>query len=84
MTADTELDHELKYGVLDDALDVIDLEKKLKGDEEHKGGFDLIYDQATNFKKSDCSLGCSIDPPVITVPKTIGKKSPSSTINPVF
>lgn len=88
MSADTEADHELKFGVLDDALSAIDLEHKycfkllliiyffdrLKGDEEHIGGFDLAYDQATNFCRMECLLGGHVKKPVITVSKTIGKK----------
>lgn len=47
---------------------------RLKGNEEHIAGFDLICDQATNFFPTQCHLGCYVKKPVITVPKTIGKK----------
>jgi hypothetical protein len=53
----------------------------LKGDEEHIGGFDLIYDQATGFRRTSCYLGCYVKPPVIKVPKTLGKK-PQSAVTP--
>lgn len=43
LTADTSSDHELKCGMLDDLLDVIDLEEKRTGDEVQIGGFDLIF-----------------------------------------
>jgi hypothetical protein len=39
------------------------------------GGFDLIYDQSINFKSTQCYLGCHVKKPVITVPRTMGKKS---------
>ncbi len=48
--ADTDADHELKFGVLDDVFTLVDFDHKLKGNEEHVEGFDLVYDQATNFK----------------------------------
>jgi hypothetical protein len=76
LSADTEADHTLKYGVLDDLLTLVDLEHKLKGDEEHVGGFDLIYDQANNFKRHSCLLGCYVKTPVINVPRTLGKRPP--------
>lgn len=43
LTADTASDHELKCGLLDDLLDVIDIEEKRTGDETQIGGFDLIF-----------------------------------------
>ena len=30
--------------MLNDLFDVLDLERSLRGDEEHVGGFDLLYD----------------------------------------
>merc|ERR1719387_228780 len=43
LTANTPLDYELKFGLLDDTLIVLDLEKYLTGSEEQLGGFDLLY-----------------------------------------
>ena len=44
LTADTPMDYELKFGLLDDVYSVIDAEGKLGGtQEECVGGFDLIY-----------------------------------------
>merc|ERR1719213_1185387 len=43
LTANTPLDYELKFGLLDDTLTVLDLEKYLTGSEEQLGGFDLLY-----------------------------------------
>jgi tubulin polyglutamylase TTLL9 len=76
LSADTEADHELKYGVIDDTLSVMDFEHKLKGTEQHVGGFDLIYDQANNFKPTVSYLGCYVKKPHITVPRTLGKPAP--------
>ena len=44
LTANTREDYELKCRMLNDLFDVVDAEGKLRGDEEHVGGFDLIYD----------------------------------------
>ena len=43
VSADTEGDYKLKFGVLDDMMTIVDMEKKLTGQEEHIGGFDLAY-----------------------------------------
>jgi tubulin polyglutamylase TTLL9 len=43
LSADTESDYEFKCGMLDDMLDVVDIEGRRSGQEEHVGGFDLIY-----------------------------------------
>lgn len=43
LTANTESDYEMKFGLLDDVLTIIDPEKYLTGNEVHLGGFDLIY-----------------------------------------
>jgi len=81
LSADTEDDHELKFGVLDDVMTMIDFDHKLKGNEEHVGGFDLVYDQATNFKANTSYLGSYVKKPVITGPRTIGKPAPGERHN---
>jgi tubulin polyglutamylase TTLL9 len=43
MTANTAEDCELKCGLLDDVLTIVDTEKLLEGQEQQVGGFDLIY-----------------------------------------
>ena len=43
MTANTPDDHDLKYAMLDSLLDIIDVDKKLSGDEVRVGGFDLVF-----------------------------------------
>ena len=55
-------DEQLKLGLLEDVMDVIDLEGRRQGDEERVGGFDLIYlngpvqvDRQGNYV---CYLGC--------------------------
>ncbi len=65
LTANTKEDYNLKCDMLDDMLCVIDLENRLKGNEEQVGGFDLVY--ADGYVKFDrnCTvtsyLGCKID-----------------------
>jgi tubulin polyglutamylase TTLL9 len=43
MTANTLFDFNLKCGLLDDVLTIVDVEKVLHRVEEQVGGFDLIY-----------------------------------------
>ena len=43
MTANTPENSELKIGLVDDVMTLINVEGILKGDEEVVGGFDLIY-----------------------------------------
>ncbi|KAF0852603.1 tubulin tyrosine ligase [Andalucia godoyi] len=62
LTSDTEDDKKLKHMLLNHMLDVVDVEKKLKGDETRVGGFDLVY--KNGFIKQDQTnllssyLGC--------------------------
>jgi len=51
MTANTKEDSELKVGLVDDVMTIINIEGILKGDEEVIGGFDLIY------KNKEVSIG---------------------------
>lgn len=66
LSANTKEDYKLKFDLLNDMFDIIDVEKRLKGDEEQVGGFDLIY--ANNMMLSDqqCMyssfLGCDVPP----------------------
>ena len=43
LTASNEDDYALKFGMLDDMVDIIDIEGKRSGDEKRVGGFDLIW-----------------------------------------
>ena len=44
LSANTQEDYVMKCEMLNDVLDIVDIEGKLKGDEEHVGGFDLVYE----------------------------------------
>ena len=50
MRANTKKDRELKVGVIDDLLTVLDLEKILSGNEESLGGFDLVCKKDAPFE----------------------------------
>jgi tubulin polyglutamylase TTLL9 len=43
MTANTQFDFDLKCGLLDDVLTIVDVERVVNNIEEQVGGFDLIY-----------------------------------------
>merc|ERR1719362_2452743 len=43
LTANTVSDYDMKFGMLDDVMSVLDLEKYLTGTEIQIGGFDLLY-----------------------------------------
>jgi len=64
LTANTVADYEMKFGMLDDALSVIDVEKNLSGTEYQVGGFDLLYRDGVRFGPPEGSvftsyLGCA-------------------------
>lgn len=61
MTANTPIDRNLKNGLLDDTLTIINIEKLLTGEEEQIGGFDLIYKNNKRIKnglRNISFLGC--------------------------
>ena len=66
LSANTKEDYKLKFDLLNDMFDIVDVEKRMQGDEEQVGGFDLIY--ANNMMLSDqqCMyssfLGCDVPP----------------------
>lgn len=64
LTANTVADYEMKFGLLDDTLTIIDLEKYLTGNELQVGGFDLLYRDGQRFApppglEVHSFLGCS-------------------------
>jgi tubulin polyglutamylase TTLL9 len=64
LSADTDGDYQLKYGIVEDTLDVVDIEGKLTGDEKKVGGYDLIWNNGP--VKGDrgyftTHLGCDVD-----------------------
>ncbi|KAL4234903.1 putative tubulin polyglutamylase ttll9 [Mactra antiquata] len=60
LTASGKDDYDLKYGVLNDVLNVLDLENRLTGKEKRVGGFDLIWDDGAVLA-DDGSMECSVN-----------------------
>lgn len=56
LTASSAEDYKLKFDLLDDMLTVIDLEKRLTGNETQIGGFDLICKGTPNYDNMPPSL----------------------------
>mmetsp|Transcript_44755 Transcript_44755/g.103521 ORF Transcript_44755/g.103521 Transcript_44755/m.103521 type:complete len:468 (+) Transcript_44755:112-1515(+) len=56
LTANTLDDYFMKFGMLDDVLTLIDMEKYLSGDELQIGGFDLLYRDGTRYSPPSASL----------------------------
>lgn len=44
LSADTDTDYQLKYGLIEDTLDVVDVESHRTGKEKRVGGYDLIWE----------------------------------------
>eukprot|EP00927_Polykrikos_kofoidii_P074892 TRINITY_DN70951_c0_g1_i1.p1 TRINITY_DN70951_c0_g1~~TRINITY_DN70951_c0_g1_i1.p1 ORF type:complete len:510 (-),score=60.31 TRINITY_DN70951_c0_g1_i1:69-1598(-) len=64
LTANTVADYEMKYGMLDDVLSIIDCEKYLSGNEVQVGGFDLLYRDGHRYSPPENSefssyIGCA-------------------------
>ena len=67
MSSDTQTDHDLKFGLLDDMLTVVDMEGHFGGRTPKRvGGFDLICDNGVECRGEDWGslptmLGCNND-----------------------
>jgi len=66
LTANTKEDYKMKFELLNDMFDIIDIEKRMTGEEEQVGGFDLIYTNNTVLVDRPCMystfLGCTLPP----------------------
>jgi len=66
MSADTQSDFDLKFGLLDDAFTIVDVEQRFAETPHRVGGFDLIVDNNTLVQPDEPSsmptmLGCAND-----------------------
>ena len=54
MSSDTQTDHDLKFGLLDDMLTCVDMEQNFNGRTPKRvGGFDLICDNGVNVRSEE-------------------------------
>ena len=65
LTANTKDDYKMKYEMLSDMFDIIDIERRMEGNEEQVGGFDLIYSKDNVLTDQNCiySTFLGADPP---------------------
>lgn len=56
LTANTVADYDMKFGLLDDLLTLLDMEKYLSGNELQIGGFDLLYKDGIRFAPPDSAM----------------------------
>ena len=54
LTANTKSDYKMKYEMLSDMFDIIDMERRMEGTEEQVGGFDLIYSKDNVLTDQSC------------------------------
>eukprot|EP00405_Crypthecodinium_cohnii_P008126 CAMPEP_0206423768 /NCGR_PEP_ID=MMETSP0324_2-20121206/2853_1 /ASSEMBLY_ACC=CAM_ASM_000836 /TAXON_ID=2866 /ORGANISM="Crypthecodinium cohnii, Strain Seligo" /LENGTH=510 /DNA_ID=CAMNT_0053888343 /DNA_START=230 /DNA_END=1758 /DNA_ORIENTATION=- len=59
LTANTCADYDMKFGLLDDVMSLLDFEKYLTGQELQIGGFDLLYRDGLRFGPPEGSLNRS-------------------------
>eukprot|EP00931_Biecheleriopsis_adriatica_P076601 TRINITY_DN50293_c0_g1_i1.p1 TRINITY_DN50293_c0_g1~~TRINITY_DN50293_c0_g1_i1.p1 ORF type:complete len:534 (+),score=112.57 TRINITY_DN50293_c0_g1_i1:142-1743(+) len=64
LTANTMADYDMKFGLLDDVLTLLDIEKYLAGSELQIGGFDLLYRDGYRYSPPEGAtftsyLGCA-------------------------
>eukprot|EP00933_Yihiella_yeosuensis_P033886 TRINITY_DN27494_c0_g1_i1.p1 TRINITY_DN27494_c0_g1~~TRINITY_DN27494_c0_g1_i1.p1 ORF type:complete len:515 (+),score=101.28 TRINITY_DN27494_c0_g1_i1:97-1641(+) len=56
LTANTQADYDMKFGLLDDLLTLLDMEKYLDGSELQIGGFDLLYKDGVRYAPPEGSV----------------------------
>jgi len=59
LTANTTSDYDMKFGMLDDVMTVLDLEKYLTGVELQIGGFDLLYRDGMRYSPPEGAIWTS-------------------------
>ena len=65
LTATSKSDYELKFQLLKDTLDILDLEGRRSGEETQVGGYDLVYcdGQPPGTSSGSSPLGSYMEPP---------------------
>ena len=65
LTATSKSDYELKFQLLKDTLDILDLEGRRSGEETQVGGYDLVYcdGQPPGSSSGSSPLGSYMEPP---------------------
>jgi tubulin polyglutamylase TTLL9 len=57
LTASSPTDYELKFGLLEDVLHVVDMEGRLSGNDKRVGGFDLMWNDGP-ISSDEIALNC--------------------------
>ncbi|KAK3085866.1 hypothetical protein FSP39_009817 [Pinctada imbricata] len=69
LTASGKEDYDLKFGLLNDVLNVLDLENRLTGKEKRVGGWDLLWDDGP-ILADDGNMECSTNGGNVTTPNS--------------
>lgn len=69
LTASGKEDYELKFGLLNDLLNVLDLENRLTGKEKRIGGWDLLWEDGP-ILADDGNMECVPNGNTTTIPNS--------------
>ncbi|XP_041377177.1 probable tubulin polyglutamylase TTLL9 [Gigantopelta aegis] len=58
LTASSKEDYDLKFGLLNDVVNILDMDNRLTGREKRVGGFDLLWDDGPIFADETIAADC--------------------------
>lgn len=79
LTASGKEDYDLKFGLLNDVLNVLDLENRLTSKEKRIGGWDLLWEDGP-ILADDGNMECTPNGTTASIPNSFLGKSQSVSI----